>query len=282
VTDLERALVARNEAGEPLVTTEHVDGGVVILRLNRPERSNAWIEEMEVQYGAAVDLAVADERVRSIVLTGVGRAFCPGVDRVRLAEIIAGRPYMTGRRPQTLLREIPKPVVAAVNGACAGLGFVQAMMADFRFTSREARWSGAFSRVGLVAEDGVAGRVQAIAGDEVAGDVLLSGRIFDGEEAVRLRLAKAEVAADDLLDVAVAYARELALCSPISVALIKRQLVLDADSSLGSARDRAATLLAAAKKLPDFAEGVRAANESERPDFAPLDLDTIQKVWNSN
>jgi enoyl-CoA hydratase/carnithine racemase len=276
VTRQEEALDALNSAGEPLVTEELVEGGVVVIRLNRPERSNAWIEEMEIQYGATFDRVAADARVRSIVLTGTGRAFCPGVDRARLDEITGGgSPYMGDRRPMTLLREIPKPIVAAVNGACAGLGMVQAMMADVRFTARDARWSAAFSRIGLVAEDGVAHRIQQVAGDEVAADVLLSGRVFDGEEAVRLGLARMATAPEALLDTAIAYARELALCSPISLALIKRQLVADSTASLESSRQRAVAYLEQAKRLPDFAEGVSALNGKRKPAFAPLDLEAI-------
>ena len=190
-------LEVRNAAGEPVVVRELDDHGVLTIRLNRPERANAWIEAMEVQYFAALDLAADDPRVRAIVLTGTGRAFCPGMDMERLREVTEdGRPYDLDRRPQTVLRTIPKPVVAAVNGACAGIGFVQALMADVRITAREAKWTASFSRIGLVAEDAVAWRLQRLAGEEAAADVLLSARVMSGDEVVGLRIASRAVEAE--------------------------------------------------------------------------------------
>ena len=183
-------LDARNRAGEPLVVHELDDHGVLTIRLNRPERANAWTEAMEAQYYAAIDRAAGDPDVRAVILTGTGPTFCPGVDLERLRQItVEGRPYALSRRPQTLLRDLPKPVVAAVNGACAGLGLVQAAMADVRFTTPEARWTASFSRIGLVAEDALAWRLQRLTGDEIAADLLLSARVVSGAEAVHLRLA---------------------------------------------------------------------------------------------
>ena len=191
------------------------------------------------------------------------------MDIERLREITAnGSVYMDERRPQTFVRSLPKPVVAAVNGSCAGVGFVQAMMADVRFTATCARWSTSFSRLGLIAEDGLARRLQQVAGDETAADLLLSARVFDGAEAVHLRIASRALAREQLLGTAVDYAQDLAQRSPAAMALIKRQLVRDADSDLETARHRAVAYLAYAKSLPDYPEGVRAALDRRRPRFA--------------
>jgi enoyl-CoA hydratase/carnithine racemase len=249
-------------------------GGVLLITLNRPERHNAWIEEMELLYYAAFDRAVSDPAVRAVVLTGEGQTFCPGMDVNRLREITAeGRSYMTDRRRQTFLRTVPKPVVAAVDGACAGIGFVQALMADIRFTTPRAVWSAAFSRIGLVAEDAVCWRLQRLCGDGVAADLLLSSRRVSGAEAAAIGLANRVLPPEELLPAALDYAADLAMRSPHSMALIKSQLLLDADDTAEQSRRRATELLAQAKAHPDYAEGVRALTNRTPPDFLPLEAD---------
>ncbi|RYE43213.1 MAG: hypothetical protein EOP24_29440 [Hyphomicrobiales bacterium] len=257
--------------GREPVSQALTDAGVLIVTLNRPRRRNAWNEEMELGYYEAIDRAVADASVRSIVVTGAGENFCPGMDVELLRQITRdGRTYMSERRPQTLLRLVPKPVVAAVSGLCAGIGFVQAVMADVRFTTADAKWSTAFSRIGLVAEDGVCWRLQRLCGDGAAADMLLSSRAISGTEAVSVGLANRVVEQADLLRAAVDYATDLAQRSPSSMALIKQQLLLDADDSAESSRHRAVRLLALAKSLPDYAEGVRALSEKTHPRFEGL------------
>jgi enoyl-CoA hydratase/carnithine racemase len=265
------SLGATNRAGEPVVMQELTPDGVLIVTLNRPERRNAWTDDMELQFYAAIDRAVADEDVRSVLLTGAGDSFCPGMDLERLREITSGgRPFMSDRRPQTLLRLVPKAVIAAVSGPCAGIGFVQALMADVRFTALDARWSAAFSCIGLVAEDGVCWRLQRVCGDSVAADLLLSSRVVSGEEAATFGLANRAVERADVLPVALAYATELARRSPASISMIKQQLLLDADETAEMSRRRAVDLLARAKQLPDYTEGVRALSEKTAPRFAGL------------
>ena len=261
----------RNTLGDQLVTLAVVNGDVAVVTLNRPERNNAWNEAMEVQFYAAMDAAVADQRVRAILLTGSGSAFCPGMDTARLSQVVdENKPYMSDRRPQTFLRHVPKPVVAAVNGACAGIGLVQALMADVRFTADDAKWTAAFTRIGLVAEDAIAWRLQRIAGEGVASDLLLSSRIFTGAEAARLGVATRACPLGLLMDTALEYTRELATRSPASLALVKRQLVLDAEDTLEHSRTRSVDYLAQAKLLPDYREGVRAHLEHRKAAFPPL------------
>ena len=256
---------------DAMVTQELTADGVLLVTLNRTARANSWCEEMELDYYAAFDRAVIDPAVRSVLLSGNGRHFCPGMDSDLLREITAqGRVYMSGRRPQTFLRTVPKPVVAAVSGACAGIGFVQAMMADIRFTSADARWCTAFGRIGLVAEDGVAWRLQRVCGDAVASDLLLSSRVVDGEEAARLGLAHTVPDGVTVFEHALAYATELTRCSPASMALIKGQLLLDADETAEQARLRARAYLARAKMGPDYPAAIAARDAGTQPAFAGL------------
>ena len=116
---------------------EHTADGVRTLTLHNPERRNAWSVEMEEQYFALLDEADADSTVRSIVVTGSGKAFCPGLDVQRLSALTAqGKMDLRARRPQTHPLQIRKPMIAAINGACAGIGLMQALNCDVRFAAR--------------------------------------------------------------------------------------------------------------------------------------------------
>ncbi|MFE2213027.1 enoyl-CoA hydratase-related protein, partial [Streptomyces canus] len=141
----------------PEILTDLTDDGVMLLTLNRPERHNAWTLEMELLFNELFDRAEHDPRVRAVVLTGAGRSFCPGMDMSVLDAASSGaRPWPTDQLPpRTRPMSFPKPVVAAVNGACAGIGFNQALMCDVRFAVPHAKFAAAFSARGLVAEDGV-------------------------------------------------------------------------------------------------------------------------------
>ena len=123
------------------VVLKEVREGVAILTLNRPERLNAWTGEMEHDYFAALDECVGSEEVRVIVLTGAGRGFCAGADMQGLQALGSGEADAAAaangaaRRPQSLPLGIPKPIIAAINGPCAGIGLVQALMCDVRFAA---------------------------------------------------------------------------------------------------------------------------------------------------
>ena len=142
------------------VVQKSVQDGVAVLTLNRPDRLNAWTQEMEAAYFGALEACAESDTVRVIVVTGAGRGFCAGADMDALKTLgdspdaIAGVPRE--RRPQTFPRSIPKPIIAAINGACAGIGLVQALMCDIRFAAEEAKITTAFARRGLIGEHGIA------------------------------------------------------------------------------------------------------------------------------
>ena len=129
--------------------------GVLLLTWNRPERNNGWSDELEEAYFATLIVAANDPAVRAIVVTGAGKSFCPGKDIAALQESATrGSQANLGRRwPMTTARLIPKPIIAAVNGACAGIGFVQMASSDLAFASTTAKFTTAFSRRGLPAEN---------------------------------------------------------------------------------------------------------------------------------
>jgi enoyl-CoA hydratase/carnithine racemase len=264
---------APSTPGEPVILSERTDDGVLVLTLNRPQRHNAWTLEMELLYNELFEQAETDPRVRAVVITGAGRSFCPGMDMAVLDAASSGaKPYPTDRLPpRTRPIDLPKPVIAAVNGACAGIGFNQALMSDVRFAVPDAKFAAAFSRRGLVAEDGVAWILPRVVGFGNASDLLLSSRPVTGTEALAMGLVNRLVEPDELLPAAVEYASRLARqCSPYAMSLIKRQLRGDQARSFADGNQDARALLAEARKAPDYREGVRSFIERRPPRFAGL------------
>ncbi|WP_330262197.1 enoyl-CoA hydratase-related protein [Streptomyces griseorubiginosus] len=261
------------ENAAPVIITELTDDGVMLLTLNRPDRHNAWTLEMELLYNELFDRAEADARVRAVVLTGAGRSFCPGMDMSVLDGASSGaRPWPTGQLPpRTRPMSFPKPVIAAVNGACAGIGFNQALMCDVRFAVPQAKFAAAFSARGLVAEDGVSWILPRLVGYGNAAHLLLSSRRVTGTEALSMGLVNRLAEPDDLLPQALAYATELARsASPYAMSLIKRQLADDQVRTFAESSESAAALLATAKRAPDYREGVLSFIERRPPAFPAL------------
>ncbi|GAB3137442.1 enoyl-CoA hydratase-related protein [Microbispora hainanensis] len=255
-----------------MVVLSEDDGGVRILTFNRPERLNAWTAEMGRRYFDLLEEADRDPSVRAIVVTGAGKGFCAGADFADLTAIQSGE-YADEQdpRPNTFPTTLRTPVVAAVNGACAGLGMVHALVCDVVVTADDAKWTTAFSRRGLVAEYGLGWILPRLAGQARAMDLLLSGRVFTGAEACAMGLAVRAVPGERLLAEAVAYAKELATqCSPASMAIIKRQIWGGWQAGLDEARDEAVRLMTESFRRPDFAEGVASFLERRPPDFPPL------------
>ncbi len=246
--------------------------GVLTLTFNRPERLNAWTEALGARYFDLLTEAEADPAVRVIVVTGAGRGFCAGADFQTLTALQEGTlESFTEKRANTFPTTIKKPIIAAVNGACAGLGMVHALVCDLVFTAAEAKWTTAFSRRGLIAEYGLAWVLPKLVGQARALDLLLSGRTFTGEEAAGLGLALRSVPGSALPGVVGDYARDLARhSSPTSMAVIKQQVWGDWELSLDSSRTKAEKLMAASFGRADFAEGVASFLEKRPPEFPPF------------
>ncbi|HTW20564.1 MAG TPA: enoyl-CoA hydratase-related protein [Mycobacteriales bacterium] len=248
-----------------------VDGGVALLTLNRPDKLNAWTLDMGRDYLARMEQAATDPDVRVVVVTGAGRGFCAGADLSLLTELVAGAaPPQDGLRPEDQVEPtVPKPVIAAINGPCVGLGLTRAMYCDLRFLAAGTELSTAFARRGLVAEHGMSWMLPRLVGWSRAVDLLMSGRSVGSDEALAIGLV--DRIADDALGAALDYAREIVrCCSPAALRDIKQQLWADAEATFREALDRSAGLMLASFSRPDLAEGVVSFLEKRAPDFPPL------------
>lgn len=251
-------------------------GGVAVLTLNRPERLNALTIPMEFRYFDLLDRCADDLDVRAIVVTGAGKGWCAGADMDVLQSIPAAvgterTPPAEPRRArpkQSRTMSVPKPVIAAINGACAGLGLVQALFCDLRFAAARAKFTTAFSKRGLVAEHGISWTLPRLVGPAAALDLLLSSRIVLAEEALTLGLVNRVYPTDELLDATIAYAAHLAAnCSPTAMAAMKRQIWTE--QPLALAEDEAKAMMKLSFAHPDFKEGVASFVDKRPPAFAP-------------
>src|SRR3954452_6184309 len=256
-----------------LVLYEVDEDGVATVTLNRPERRNAWSLPMERRYFEVLDEAGADPAVRVVVVTGAGRAFCPGMDVARLEQNSQPGSSLNlhERVPMYRNRAMAKPLIAAINGACAGIGLVQALVCDVRFAARGARMTTAFTRRGLAAEYNLAYVLPRVIGLENALDLLLSGRTFDADEARSLGLVSRVVEPESLLDEARAYARDIARnCSPRAMAVVRHQVYGDLDRDFTEALARSYSAMEYFAGSPDFREGVESFTQKRPPKFAGL------------
>jgi enoyl-CoA hydratase/carnithine racemase len=258
------------------VVQRQVRDGVALLTLNRPDRLNAWTAEMERVYFGMLEECAQAQEVRVIVVTGAGRGFCAGADMHDLQALGDGQVDVDveaalERRPQIFPLSIGKPIIAAINGACAGIGLVQALMCDVRFAADEAKLTTAFARRGLVAEHGISWILPRLIGPARALELLLSGRVVLAEEAQGLGLVNRVLPPETLLEGTLDYARELVVnCSPASMATMKRQVYADLDRALPDALAGADELMLESFTAPDFVEGVTSFLEQRDPRFAPL------------
>lgn len=253
-----------------------VDEGVALLTLNRPDRLNAWNADLGRAYHDYLDQAEADPDVRVIVVTGAGRGWCAGADMDLLQSIggsinsvdESGTPDTRDTRRHV---EIKKPIIAAINGACAGLGFVYAIAADIRFAAAGAKFTTAFSHRGLIAEYGSSWFLPRVVGQSVALDLLMSGRVFLAEEAKELGVVNRVFAPEDLLPETMAYAKAMAQsAAPMSMAVIKDQVHRHPTMSLDDALAESIDLMRASLKRDDFKEGVASYVEKRTPQFSPF------------
>jgi enoyl-CoA hydratase/carnithine racemase len=245
-----------------------VSDAVARITLDRPERLNAWTAAMEHSVKRAVLAAGGDASVRAIVVTGAGRGFCAGADMGLLQGVSRAAGTVVAReaepQPRTkfagrfgYLLSVPKPVIAAINGPCVGIGLVFTLFCDLRFASEQALFTTAFAERGLIAEHGASWLLPRIVGPAHALDLLLSARRLRGAEAERLGLVNKTFAHDTFMRDVTLYVERLAQAvSPRSLAVIKRQIWESLFQDLGAAVEIADREMFASFESADFKEGI--------------------------
>ncbi len=262
-----------------------VEDRIATIAFNRPDRLNAFNAEMETGLRQAMEAAARDPEVRVIILTGAGRGFCAGADMERLsgaagsggatipreapAPLDLGRPVRADfQQRYSYFPAIPKPIIGAINGPAAGLGFVFACYCDLRFAGSEAIFTTAFSRRGLIAEYGLAWLLPRLVGPGNAADLLFSARRVGAEEAQRIGLVNRVFPQAEFVARVRDYAGELAgAVSPRSMRVMKRQLWDGMLSGLGTSVELANEEMRASFGSEDFKEGVAHFVEKRAPRF---------------
>lgn len=263
-------------ASDPTLThlrLERPAEGVAVLTLDNPDQRNAMSDEMTESWVRAVDHLAADATVRAVVVTGAGSAFSSGgqldwlasepdatVDSLRSRMLPFYRAWLS-------LRRLEVPTIAAINGPAIGAGLCLALACDLRFAARGAKMGVPFLKLGL--HPGMAGTflLPDAVGPAVARDLFLTGRLVEGDEAVRLGLVSRVLAPETFLDEAVAAAAEVAANAPVATKLTKLALRDGGHGSFEHALQWEAMAQPITLATEDLQEGIRAVQEKRRPRF---------------
>jgi enoyl-CoA hydratase/carnithine racemase len=249
---------------------------VMVATLSRPQRMNALTFAMFDELGRLCSDVGEDDEVQALVLTGAGRAFCAGLD-LDDAAILSRMTAMDFMRGQerwanalTGFRLLPKPVIAAVNGAAAGAGFSLALAADIRLAAPTARFNAAFVKIGLSGGDcGSSWMLPRIVGLGHASEILLTGRFVEAAEATRIGLVNRMVPAEDLVTEAVTLATSITANSPLGVRLTKQVIQVNVDApSLPAALEIENRNQALTARTEDMREALQAFRERREPHFS--------------
>ena len=265
-------------------TAYAVEDRIATITLNRPHRLNAWTGRMHTEYRWCIEQAEESSEVRAIVVTGAGRGFCAGADSQALEGHVEKGGYDSGIReplanPGYGVRPefdanfafhfgLTKPVIAAINGPAAGVGFVLACFADIRFAVPGAKLTTAHGRLGLPAEFGLSWLLPRLIGLSRAQEILLSSRVLMTEEAAQIGLIHRIVEPDALLPAVYEYARAFTHgLAPSSMRVTRHQVYTDLHRGVGSSVVESELLLNHMTTGPEYREGVKALLEKREPNF---------------
>jgi enoyl-CoA hydratase len=253
--------------------------GVRRITLNRPDKLNAFTYAMYAELVEILEQVRFDPQVRVLILTGAGRGFCSGQDMAAAGEpdwVAAGlgkaqwvRAVIAklGEIP-VRLRGLPQPVICAMNGVAAGVGYAMALAADMTLAARSAKFVNAFHNAGTGHELGVSYMLPRTVGAQRAAELLLTGRPVMAEEAEAIGLVLRAVDDDKLMEAALALADQVAVNSPIGIGLTKQTMWLNAAAgSLEAAIELENRAIFMSQSTEDSAEKRRAFIEKRRPDF---------------
>jgi len=267
-----------------------ISGYTAVVTLNRPASLNAFTYPMIDEFGCAIEEAEKNPAVTGIVVTGEGKGFCAGVDmntldslqeegqgsqsdelKVSPGDKSMGDNFGPG---VTYLLSIRKPIIAAVNGACVGLGMSLALFCDMRFASDNAKFMTSFSPRGLVAEHGQSWILPRILNPSKALDLLFSSRKVSAEEAFRIGLVDRLFPPDRLIEESVDYIEMLAkTVAPMSLMIMKQQVYRHLNMQLGEAMQETTRLMDESMIRGDFKEGIASFVEKRPPNFMKINVE---------
>ena len=267
------------QSSTPVIVLERPIPGVIVVRLNRPERLNAMTTELVEGLHQLLDHIAIDSECRVVILTGVGRGFCAGLDLTGYGDAPNTEDFGAVQRSFAVqkhiaglmshMRSIPQPIIAAVNGAAAGGGLALVLGSDIRIGSESSKFNVAFIRVGFSACDiGTSWLLPRIVGVARAQEMMLTGRVIDSAEAYRIGLLVDRVADDELEKVAIAKAEQIMLNTPFGVALTKEAMWTALEiPAMQSAIDLENRQQIMASRTEDAREAMMAFVEKRPPNF---------------
>jgi 2-(1,2-epoxy-1,2-dihydrophenyl)acetyl-CoA isomerase len=256
--------------------------GVATLTMNRPEARNALTGEMQAALAEAMPRLAADPKVRAVVLTGAGAAFCAGGDVKGFAAQAESRGGGGGgefnleqrafglRQSSEVCRwlhEMPKPTLAVIPGPAAGAGLSIALACDLRIAAEDAKLTTAFSKVGLAGDYGGSYFLTQLVGAAKARELYFTADVITGREALALGIVNKAVPATELAQVAGDYARYLAGLPTVAIGYMKRNLNLAQVATLGAVLDQEATHMVRTMMTQDHGSAARAFVEKAKPVF---------------
>lgn len=250
------------------------DGAIGWIRINRPERLNAFVGSMREDLEAGLHELEADDAIRCVILIGVGRAFSTGGDVRVMAGLIEEEDrdafaelVRTGARIVSFIDRMTKPVIAAINGPAAGAGACLALACDLRVASEAASIGLTFLRVGLHPDWGGSYFLPRLVGDALAAELIYTGGMISAERAERLGIVNRVVPAAELEPAARALAGQIAAGPRQVIAAVKRSLRRSGCATLDEMLQMETEAQLAAFDSPDFREGITAFMEKRAPHF---------------
>ncbi len=256
-----------------------IEDGVATITLNKPERLNAFDDQMLTEWHQAIVQADADRDVRVVIITGAGRGFCSGMNVaneaggsgiLRTEATVATRRHSLRDRvhpiPRALI-QMEKPYIAAINGAAAGAGMDMATMADIRFASSNARMGMTYVRMGLIPGDGGTYTLPRIIGTQRALDMIWTGKLITAQEALEIGYLMAVYEPEELLPRVKEYAKQIARGPATAIQLAKKLVYRSANLPFDEHLDIAQMAMFIAQTTEDAREGPKAFMEKREPQF---------------
>jgi enoyl-CoA hydratase/carnithine racemase len=256
----------------PLVLTED-HGHVRHVVLNRPEKRNAFNAELVAAVGEALRRAADESSVHCVVLRGAGPIFSSGMDLAALGELSEAPGNLRAFRRAcidawSLAEEMTKPTICTIHGACIGGAMELALACDLRVIAVDAVIGMPETRIGLIPDVGGSSRLPQVVGLGRAKELVMTGRMINGDEAERIGLANRVAPIDKLGPVTQALIDELLACSPLAVGLAKRVMDASARPALAATLELEVATQEQCARSADFAEGARAFREKRQPEFS--------------